>query len=118
MCCVVLCNVSLWFVRKSMWKKFSIAGMVPFDEPNKKRTVREMWKFSGSKPEFAWLARKGQEWVGKYTEEYGPLDERVAAWLRECLKAGGHKLDDQGRMDYQTFIRMVCARAADYRTGN
>lgn len=102
-----------------MWKAFHIAGRVPLTDPDnaKRLTVREMWKFSGSKPEFVFLAKKGKEWVGKYTKEPSPLDAEVSAWLKEYLKQEGYKLDDEGMMDYDTFIRMVCARAADYRRG-
>lgn len=106
-------------VLESMWKHFHIAGLVPLtDEKDSKRlTVREMWKFSGSKPEFVFLAKRGKEWVGKYTKEPSKLDVEIAAWMKEYMKKEGYKLDEEGRMDYDTFMRMVCARAADYRRG-
>lgn len=102
-----------------MWRAFNIAGLVLLTDENneKKLTVREMFKFSGSKVEFVWLAKKGKEWVGRYTKEPSALDAEIALWLKEYMKQEGFKLDPQGKMDYDTFIRMVCARAADYRRG-
>ena len=106
-------------VIESMWKSFHIAGLVPLDEPGKSRCVREIWKYAGSKPEFLWLAKRGEEWVGTYTKDNNsPLDKKVSKWLRECLKEGKYKVDDQERMDYQTFVRMLCARRIDHHMGH
>jgi hypothetical protein len=53
------------------------------DEPGKARCLRELFKYAGSKPEFLWLAKKGQEWVGQYTKDTNsPLDKKISAWLK------------------------------------
>ena len=89
----------------------------PDDNQGSRRTVTEMWKFSGAKPEFLWLARAGDEWVGRYTKERSDLDAHVTAWIHTYMKENNYRADEEGRIDYTTFIRMVCGRAADHRTG-
>lgn len=102
-------------VLESMWRTCAAGGRVALDGPSM-LTVRELWKYAGSQPEFAWLAPRGHEWVGQYGSGGAGLDTRVADWLCRCMVQGGHRADDEGRIDYNTFVRMVCARAADYRS--
>jgi hypothetical protein len=64
-------------------QSFHLAGLTPVDEPGKARCLRELFKYAGSKPEFLWLAKKGQEWVGQYTKDTNsPLDKKISAWLK------------------------------------
>ena len=106
-------------VIESMWKSFHLAGLTPVDDPGKRRCLRELFKFAGSKPEFLWLAKKGQEWVGQYNKDSdSPLDRRISAWLREYMAREGYAADAQGRVDYQTYVRMLCARRVDHSVGN
>jgi hypothetical protein len=126
-------------VIESMWKSFHLAGLTPVDEPGKGRCLRELFKFrsksglflvclssfflfckryAGSKPEFLWLGKKGQEWVGQYNKDvYSPLDKRISAWIKEYMQQEGYKADDQGKIDYQTFVRMLCSRRVDHHLG-
>ncbi len=103
---------------QSVWKSTHIAGRVPLlpPEPGKKRTVVEIFQFAGSKPEFAYLAKRGQEWVGRYKEP--GIERTVAVWLQTYMKQEGLEVDSEGQMHYNTFLRLVCSRAADYRAGN
>jgi hypothetical protein len=83
--------------------------------------VRELWKYAGSKPEFLWLAKKGEEWVGRYNKDTSsPLDKKISKWLKQFMEANGYakKIDDQGRIDYQTYVRMLCCRRIDHHMGN
>lgn len=105
-------------VLESMWRAFNVAGLVPIDG-QEKRSVREMFKFSGSKLEFVWLAKKGEEWLGGYTDSVdSELDKRIVRWIRVYMKEQGYRtIDDKENIDYQTFMRMICARVVDYNCG-
>ncbi len=46
-----------------------------------------------------------------------PLDKKISAWLKEYMAQEGYKADEQGRIDYQTFVRMFCSRRVDHHLG-
>lgn len=105
--------------RRVARKAYHLAGLTPVDEPGKARCLRELFKFAGSKPEFLWLAKRGEEWVGQYNKDLNsPLDKKISAWIKTLMTQLGFKADDQGRIDYQTYVRIFCNRRVDHHLGN